>query len=286
MRPAMGTLVHVGAWGAEPLLPRAIEAALAAVSQVDRLMSFHDPQSELSRVNREAARAPHTIHPWTWAVLRRALRIAKTSDGLFDISVAPLLMREGLLPGAPGESHQFGAWRHIVLMPECRVFLERPMRLDLGGIAKGFAIDRAIHALRQAGCTAGVVNAGGDLRRFGSTAHPVHLRRGEELLTVAELRCGAIATSAPHAAHEGRLAQPLGSIFDPRSQQAWKGSGAVMVAAPSCVIADALTKVAALAGPACAPLLASFGARALWDAGAAEKNGERKDKREKIKENF
>jgi len=275
----MGTLVHVGASGPEPILQESMEAALAAVGQVDRLMSFHDPESDLSRINREAAFAPQSVHPWTWAVLRRALRIAEASDGLFDIAVAPLLMREGLLPGASAESHQFGAWRHIVLMPEGGVFLDRPMRLDLGGIAKGFAIDRAIHELRRAGCTAGVVNAGGDLRRFGSTPHPVHLRRGEELLTVAELRCGAIATSAPHAAHEGRLAQPLGGIFDPRSQQAWKGSGAVMVAAPSCVIADALTKVAALAGPACTPLFSRFGAHGYWDAETAEERGKVKGKR-------
>ncbi|MEO8004459.1 MAG: hypothetical protein ABI771_06110, partial [Betaproteobacteria bacterium] len=85
------------------------------------------------------------------------------------------------------------------------------------------------------------------------------------LVKVAELRCGAIATSAPHVEHPDRLAQPLGSIFDPRDNQAWKGNGAVMVAASSCVIADALTKVAALAGPSSAPLLARFGAKALWD---------------------
>lgn len=275
----MGTLVHVGASGPEPVLQESIEAALAAVGQVDRLMSFHDPESDLSRINREAVRVPQAIHPWTWAVMRRALRIAAISDGLFDVSVAPLLMREGLLPGTPEESHQFGAWRRINLMPDYRIYLERPMQMDLGGIAKGFAIDIAIHELRRGGCTEGVVNAGGDLRRFGSTAHPVHLRRGEELLTVAELRCGAIATSAPHVLHEGRLAQPLGGIFDPRSQQPWTGSGAVMVAAPTCVIADALTKVAALAGPGCAPLLERFGARCYWDAGTAEERGKVKGER-------
>ena len=279
MRPAMGTLVHVGASGAEAVATAAIEAALAAVGKVDRLMSFHDPGSDLSRINLEGTRAPQVVHPWTWAVVRRAVQIARASNGLFDISVAPLLVREGLLPGVCEETHEYGAWRQIVLMSECRVFLERPMRLDLGGIAKGLAVDVAIHELHRAGCTAGVVNAGGDLRRFGSTAYPVHLRRDDELVTVAELRCGAIATSAPRAAHEGRLAQPLGSIFDPRTQQAWKGSGAVMVAAPSCVMADALTKVAALAGPACAPLLARFGARGYWDAGMAEERDERKEKR-------
>jgi FAD:protein FMN transferase len=264
MRPAMGTLVHVGASGSGSAVQRSVDAALAVVERIERLMSFHDPGSDLSRVNREAGHTPQTVHPWTWAVLRRALRIAEASAGLFDITVAPLLVRAGLLPGPADGSQPCGSWRQIVLMPECRVFLERPLRIDLGGIAKGFAVDQAIHELRRGGCSAGVVNAGGDLRCFGSIARPIHLRRRKGLVPVAELRCGAIATSAPHGAYAG-LAQPLGSIFDPRTQQAWNGSGAVMVAASSCMIADALTKVAALAGPACTPLLARFGAQALWD---------------------
>jgi FAD:protein FMN transferase len=266
MRPAMGTLVHVSASGPDAITAQqAVEAALATVERIERLMSFHDPESELSRLNEKARRTPQTVHPWTWAVLRRAVRVAAASDGLFDITVAPLLVREGLLPGTAETSLQCGNWQHIVLMPDCRVFLARPMLLDLGGIAKGYAVDRAIHELKRAGCTQGVVNAGGDLRRFGPLPKPVHLRRRDGLVRVAELRCGALATSVPHAAHAERLAQPLGSIFDPRVRRAWNGSGAVMVAAPSCIIADAFTKVAALAGPACAPLLARFGARALWD---------------------
>ena len=221
-------------------------------------MSFHDPSSELSLLNREAARTPQSVHPWTWAVLRRALRVAGASDGLFDITVAPLLMREGLLPGAAAATLNCGTWRQIILLPECKVFFACPMLLDLGGIAKGFAVDVAIHELKRGGCIAGVVNAGGDLRRFGPLPAPVHLRREDGLVLVAELRSGAIATSERHAVHAERLAQPLGSIFDPRSRQAWNGPGAVMVAAPTCVMADALTKVAALAGPACEPLLASI----------------------------
>ena len=266
----MGTLVHVSASGPDAAAAaHAVDAALASVERVERLMSFHDPQSDLSRLNREAARTSQTVHPWTWAVLRRALRVAEASDGLFDITVAPLLVRAGLLPGSADASLQCGNWRHIVLMRDCKVFFARPMLLDLGGIAKGFAVDRAIHELKKENCTQGVVNAGGDLRRFGPHPQPIHLRRRAGLVQVAELRCGAFATSAPPAAHAERLAQPLGSIFDPRARRAWNGSGAVMVAAPSCIIADALTKVAALAGPACAPLLARFGARALWDADPA-----------------
>jgi FAD:protein FMN transferase len=272
MRPAMGTLLHISAAAADAATAQqAVESAFVAIHRVECLMSFHDPESELSRINREAVRAPQTVHPWTWAVLRRARRVAEASDGLFDISVAPLLVRTGFLPGAVDEAVQGGNWRDIVLMPDSRVFFSRPTLLDLGGIAKGFAVDRAIHELRRAGCTQAMVNAGGDLRCFGSIYQPIHLRRHEGLAKVAELRCGAIATSAPHAAraaHAERLAQPLGSIFDPRTHTQWKGQSAVMVAAPTCMIADALTKVAALAGPICEPLLARFGARAKWDVDA------------------
>ena len=270
MRPAMGTLVHVSASGPDAAaVTRAVDAALAAVEEVERLMSFHDPHSELSRLNREAARTAQAVHPWTWAVLRRASQVADASGGLFDITVAPLLVRDGFLPGAADAALSGGSWRHVVLMPHFRVSFARPLLLDLGGIAKGFAVDVAIHELRRGGCVQAGVNAGGDLRRFGPAAEPVHLRRRDGLVQVAELRCGAIATSARHAVHAERLAQPLGSIFDPRSQRAWEGSGAVMVAAPTCVMADALTKVAALAGPVCEPLLARFGARALWDGETA-----------------
>ena len=137
--------------------------------------------------------------------------------------------------------------------------------LDLGGIAKGFAVDQATHVLRRAGCSEGVVNAGGDLRRFGAKYYPLYLRRNSGLVQIAELRCGAVATSSPHANRTDRIAQPIGCIIDPRQQRAWRGMGSVMVAARSCIIADALTKVAALAGPACQSLLDRFGAQALWD---------------------
>ncbi len=269
MRPAMGTLVHVCASGPEPAVQRSVDAALATVERIERLMSFHDPESELSRVNREAGRTPQTVHPWTWAVLRRALRVAEASAGLFDITVAPLLVRAGLLPGSADASLQCGNWRHIVLMPDCRVFLERPMLLDLGGIAKGFAVDRAIHELTQRRLHAGSGECGRRPASLRSLPHPVYLRRRDGLVQVAELRCGAIATSAPHATHAERLAQPLGSIFDPRVwpglERKWGGDGRS---------AELRDRRCAHQGrgarrPRLRALLARFGARAMWDTDAA-----------------
>ena len=139
------------------------------------------------------------------------------------------------------------------------------MLLDLGGIAKGFAVDQAIHALRRGGCSEAIVNAGGDLRRFGRTPHPIYLRRGAGPVQVAVLRCGAVATSSPYKSIPDQLSQPIGCIINPQQRRAWDGEGSVMVAARSCMIADALTKVAALAGSSCQPLLDRFGAQAMWD---------------------
>lgn len=262
----MGTLLQIAARGPDQrAVERAMEAALAAIERIDRLMSFHAEDSELTRLNREASRQPIAVDPWTYAVLRRAVRIAALSDGLFDVTVAPVLVERGLLPQLEGCGPGCGGWRDLTLLPKCRVFFERPMLVDLGGIAKGFAVDQAIHALRRGGCSDAMVNAGGDLRAFGMERRPIHLRRRAGLVQVAELRCGAIATSTPHAELPERLAQPIGCIVDPRIRDAWHGNGSVMVAARSCVVADALTKVVALAGRACEPLLARFGAQAYWD---------------------
>ena len=267
MRPAMGTLLHVCATGRDAAATdKAVDDAVAAVARVDRLMSFHSAESDLSRLNREAVHAPQQVDPWTLAVLRRALRFSRLSDGLFDITVAPLLVRKGLLPELAESVPAGGNWRHLHVLPDGRVVFERPLWIDLGGIAKGFAVDMAIQVLRRAACSAGSVNAGGDLRRYGATSQTIHLRRSDGLIPVAELRCGAVATSGGGSADPERLAAPLGSIVDPRDQSIRQGGDAVMVAAHSCVVADALAKVAALTGRASEPLLARFGARAYWDA--------------------
>src|SRR5689334_8034999 len=196
-RPAMGTLLQIVARGTDNLvLERAIEAELEAVARVDRLMSFNDPESELSRVNRSAAIAPVQVHAWTYAVLTRAQRVAQASAGLFDITVAPALIAQGLLPDPHVGAPQAGSWRDVVLLAERRVSLRRRVMLDLGGIAKGFAVDCAMHALRALGCRDAIVNAGGDLRAFGEELRPIHLRRRAGVVQIAQLRVGAIATSS------------------------------------------------------------------------------------------
>lgn len=266
-RPLLGTLVEVRLTAPTPAkAARALQAAFAAIERVQALMSFHDPASELSRLNRDGAVRSVRVHSWLHTILRRAQELHAATGGLFDIAVAPALVRNGWLPRiGSGRAAARATTADIVLLTGNRVRFRRPLLIDLGGIAKGFAVDRAVTALRRAGATAGIVNAGGDLRVFGPRAEPVHVRLPEspgELIPLGNLRNTAIATSAHYYAQrrvQGALCAP---IFHPIHRRFAPEARSVSVQVRDCWLADALCKVVWLAGPDARPVLESHGARA------------------------
>ena len=93
-RPWLGTLVDIACQG----VPDDIDRAFAAIEEVHRLMSFHDRQSDVSRMNRDAFHRSVRIHPWTWRVLKSAQEFSRRSDGVFDITVARELVKWNYLP--------------------------------------------------------------------------------------------------------------------------------------------------------------------------------------------
>jgi len=133
------------------------------------------------------------------------------------------------------------------------------MALDLGGIAKGYAVDHAVARLRASGAAAGLVNAGGDLRVFGQRAWiPIRIRHSADPAMAAalfEVQDAAVATSGDYFRREG--------LFDPRSRRARAYGGSITVVAPSCTLADALTKIVALTPAGVSWLLAAHGAQAF-----------------------
>jgi len=267
-RPLLGTIVEVRAAAASPIVEAALEAAFAAIERVHRLMSFHLPDSDLSRLNRRGHKQSIKVDRWTYSVLAAGKRIGAASHGLFDCAVAPALERYGFLPRRAGDSRASSATqRDVLLLKGCRVRFCQPLSLDLGGIAKGFAIDRAVDALRANGALAGAVNAGGDLRVFGPIPQPIHVRdpsRPSRIMRLGWLTEGAIATSGDYFARRRRARTHVSPIIDPQSGApmiAYQQS--VSVIAPDALTADALTKPVALRGAAAADLLASFGARAV-----------------------
>ena len=196
-RPLLGTFVEITVQGAdEAYLHAAVEEAFAAVCAVHRLMNFHDPASDVGRLNAGAARNPLRVHPWTRRVLLAAGNFARETGGAFDITAAASGRNQDLQSGKSAGKF-CGDWRDIILSPNGSVSLQRPLLIDLGGIAKGFAVDRATEALIRAGAHSGVINAGGDLRVFGPEPHRVDIRHpldpGRRARRIV-LRDGSIAT--------------------------------------------------------------------------------------------
>lgn len=237
----------------------AVEAAFAVAAEVGRLMSAHDPTSELSELNRRAHSEPLRVHPWTYDVLRLALRLYAESRGAFDCTVGRWHAQAGRLPQRTDALDPTACGADIELAEPYTVRFRKNLHIDLGGIAKGYAVDRAMEVLRDAGLESGAVNAGGDLRVFGERAQPIHVRLPEGgFALLGEVADAALATSTTSGE------PPLGlPIVDPRSGRQPRGADLIVVLADSCAIADALTKVVALLGPDANPLLQANGAEAL-----------------------
>jgi thiamine biosynthesis lipoprotein len=277
-RALLGTFVEICACGAAPCtMEAAIEAAFGVVAKVHQLMSFHESGSDVSRLNRDAHAGPVRVAPWTYEVLQIALDLNRHSSGSFDVTVAPALQRAGLLPAepvSPGSEPRAGRSAAIELLGDCQVrFLDPGVTIDLGGIAKGFAVDCAIEALKAHGVPAGLVNAGGDIAVFGPNPYPVHIRdprNPAQLLWRVELDNKALASSG--VAFDPVLASGSGSpaIIDPATEAPVQAIAGATVCATSCVIADALTKVVMIRGEASAALLDCYGASAL----IVSKNGD------------
>ena len=266
-RPLLGTFVDITAQGAEETdLHRAVDRAFGTIQRVDRLMSFHDPGSDVSRINRDGFPKGVIVHPWTWRVLKCAQEFSHKSDGVFDITIGRQLVKWAYLPKPGKRFGSGGSWRDIVLDDKCNVRFYRPLIVDLGGIAKGFAVDCAIETLKQNAVVTGIVNAGGDLRAFGATSQLIHLRhpaRPTRIAGAVRLRERAMATSAIYFERRKYRGKYVGPLLNGRTRQSARELISVSVAATECMVADALTKIVFTLREKTADLLAQYDADAL-----------------------
>lgn len=236
----------------------AIDAGFAAVAAVHSLMSFHQAGSDVDRINCHALDVPVEVNPLTMRVMRCALQLAAASQGAFDVTVAGELVARGVLhrPGSERVAEPDCSWRDVELIGEDRVQLHRPLWIDLGGIAKGFAVDHALASMPLSPHAQVCVNAGGDLRVRGPGMQPVWLRvaPADRLAPVLMIHEGSVASSSGIGAG---VAHVHGSRRTPMGEDSF-----VSVLAEECMLADALTKVV-LAMPARADsILCSYGAAA------------------------
>lgn len=270
-RPLLGTLVSIRAAGAcADRAHAAIDAAFGEIALVHRLMSFHQADSDVGRLNRGAYAAPVAVHPHTAAVLCLARAVAEASGGAFDITVAPELAHSGLLPVPEGAATPDASadWHDIVIDGNIVCF-RRALWIDLGGIAKGYAVDLAIAVLKERGLAQGCVNAGGDLRVFGSEPEWISLRTdlaGATEQPAMLLTDGSVAGSGGAAAKRRHRGRWCGPHIDARRRRSVGLSSFACVTAESCAVADALTKVVLSEGRRADRVLRRFDAAAhLYD---------------------
>ncbi len=263
-RPLLGTRVSIRVEGlGEQDAHRAIDEAFDEIATIHRLMSFHEADSEVSRLNREACEQGVVVDSRTYEVLTCAQAMSHASDGCFDVTIGGELVGCETLP-RPDSKHAPDAratWRDIVLGKDGCVRFRTPLWIDLGGIAKGYAVDRAVEKLKACGAVQLCVNAGGDLRIQGPAAERVLLQAGQILggnVPMLEIADAAIASSGGNL-DAGRAHGPH---FDGRNRSGIAAGRFVSVVAESCMVADALTKIALALGEDSAPILESFGASA------------------------
>ncbi len=258
-KPLLGTLVAIHANSAssdsEAVFVAATDAAFARIAHIHRVMSFHEPTSDLQAIARCRSGEHLQVDQDTWNVLQLALNIERDSDQIFNPTVAPTMVRNGLLPppanacNAPATSTLA---RSICLSESCVVEVLQPVWIDLGGIAKGYAVDVATRTLIEHGVNSGIVNAGGDLCAFGNAEHRIHVRHPSNpgqriaIANLCELSCatsGDYYVTHPKARTTAVQTAIIG-VRTPRAEQ----HASVTVIAPLCAVADALTKVIWLAG--------------------------------------
>jgi thiamine biosynthesis lipoprotein len=243
-----------------PNLESAAAAAFAELHRLDRLLSNYLNESEWSAMNREAASRPVRVTPELFRLLSDCLEYSRMSDGAFDITVGPLMKvwgfykDEGSLP-QPGEVRDAlnrVGYRHVQLDPASRtVRFARPgMDLDPGGIGKGYAVDRMVGVLEQAGVRIALVSASGSsIYGLGAPPDeplgwPVTIRTPRDPSASAArvvLKNMSLSTSGSYEKFfwAGRT---YSHIIDPRTGYPAQGTTAVSVIAPRTVDSEAWTK--------------------------------------------
>lgn len=265
-RLLMGTVVEIEANHPDPLIARdAIEAGLQRMMDVDRLMSTYRPDSEIGRVNRLAATLPVSVGKETFGVLSEAKEIAQMSGGALDVTIHPLMQlwhcttKEGRLPSSREIEANLGlvAHRGLSLDPNnrCVRLRHQGMGIDLGGIAKGYAVDLAAEALRRRGVHSGMVDAGGDLRVVGRNRdggiwriglrHPLAPSR---LLLSVLVEDEAVATSGNYFRYFTVGGLRYGHLLHPRTGTPADSALSATIIAKSAMRADGLATAAMVHG--------------------------------------
>jgi len=246
---------------------RAAEAAFARIRQLNGILSDSDPTSELRRLcDTSEAGKPGPVSEELWQVLARAQTLSERSEGAFDVTIGPVVRlwrrtrRRRVLPPPKmlSEYLELVGYRLMRLDPERRTveLLKPRMRLDLGGIAKGYALDEALAVLRKQGIRQALVDAGGDIilgdpppEKPGWLIGVASLEPGQPPSRYLWLSRTAIATSGDTVQFVEIDGRRYSHLVDPRTGVGLTDHSTVTVIAPEAIMADGLASAVSVLGP-------------------------------------
>ncbi len=280
-RYVMGTMFEIIVYHpARPVAERAVQEAMAEIVRLDRVMSHYKDDSDLSRLNRSAGGDFVVVDPALYDVIDRSLGFSRLSDGTFDVTVGPLVQlwkrahNDGHRPSAKevAAAKRCVGYGNIVTRPPHGIRLRSDcVAIDLGGIGKGYAVERAIEILKAHGIRDAMVNAGGSTIAGigappGRDGWPVRLGapvRGSSTLLV---RDAAISTSQQSLATLPLETDGFGEIMDAHRGGPIRDRISVSIVAANATTSDALTKVVLMRPVSEAPKLLEHypDASALW----------------------
>jgi thiamine biosynthesis lipoprotein len=266
--PHMGTKFQITLYAAAKSdADGAAKAAFARVAELNRIMSDYDPTSELMRLCAKAGGPPVPVSPELFLVLERAGDLARRSGGAFDVTVGPVVRlwrrarRTQQMPAKDELDHALSlvGYDKVTLDPEKRTvrLAKGGMQLDLGGIAKGYAADEMLAALKKHGIDRALVAAGGDIACSG----PPPGKDGWEIAIAPldesdaksprtlRLHDAAVSTSGDAEQFVEINGTRYSHIVDPHTGIGLVGRMSVTVIAPQGITADSHTKVVAVLGP-------------------------------------
>jgi thiamine biosynthesis lipoprotein len=253
----MGTLVRITAVARSESIAQAVATAgFVEIHRLEELLSTWIPTSELSRVNTSAGVKPVSVSQETMKVVQGAIQVAEMTDGGFNIAIGPAVDAWNVIEGRriPAES-ELESLRPLVDLQAVHadvrkqtIFLEKTgMRIDVGGIGKGYAADQAVMAMKKAGAVAGVVALSGDIKTFGrlpgERKFPVgiqHPRKEGDVLIFIDLEDEAISTAGDYERFFERDGVRYHHILDPKTLQPARSCQSVTVIAREGIWADGL----------------------------------------------
>ncbi len=265
VRYVMGTLATVRTWADDAVAEaRSLAVAFGAFDRVDSLMSTWRDDSALAALNRAPAGMWVAVGAEVCGVLTGALAVAQASDGAFDPTVLPLVELWGFRSEGQAGRPDSTALRACLAQVDFRQVeldtaggrarLLRPgMAVDLGGIAKGYALDQAAAAMRAAGATGGYLDLGGNILVFGNQPSPcvgvVDPGNRERVLAAIPVQDQSVATSGQYERYLVLDGEAYGHILDPRTGWPIRPGFSVTVLSSSAMLADAMATAAVVLGP-------------------------------------